>query len=224
MTPHTLVIQEPAFPAAQLFLLFHGAGSTAQAMAPLAARLTEEFPGAMVVAVAAPEPSVGATGFQWFNEQSAVDPDLATHVTDAQPVFEACIRHWQRASGAKPTATALIGFGQGAIMALESSKSATPPCARVIAISGRYAQLPESVAEELTFHFLHGKEDAVIPYSHTVEAAHHLRDLGADLTAEVVPFIAHELHPDLIDIVLTQLTTHVPKRIWADAMKASPTA
>jgi phospholipase/carboxylesterase len=224
MTPHTLVVQEPAFPAAQLFLLFHGGGGDAQAMAPLAARLTEEFPGAMVVAVAAPEASVGAPGFQWFDEQGVDDTDLATQVASAQPIFDACVRHWQRASGAQAPATALIGFGQGAIMALESSKSATPLCARVIAISGRYAQLPESVPEELTFHFLHGKEDTVIPYSHTVEAAHHLRDLGADLTAEVVPFIAHELHPDLIDIVLNQLTTHVPKRIWADAMKASPSA
>ncbi len=193
-------------------------------MSPLAARLTEEFPDAMVVAVAAPEPSVGATGFQWFDDHSVTDSGLAAGVTGAQPVFEACIRHWQRAAGAQAAATALIGFGQGAVMALESSKSEKPLCARVIAISGRYAQLPESVAAELTFHFLHGKEDTVIPYSHTVQAAHHLRDLGADITAEVVPFIAHELHTDLIDINMTQLTTHVPKRIWDDAMKASPAA
>jgi phospholipase/carboxylesterase len=193
-------------------------------MGPMAARLIDEFPRAMVVAVAAPEPSVSASGLQWFDGEGVAESTLEACVLSAQPVFEACIRHWQRASGVQAPATALIGFGQGAIMALESSKAKTPLCARVVAISGRYAQLPDLATGDITFHLLHGKEDAVIPYSHSVQAAHHLRDLGADLTAEVVPFIAHELHPDLVDIVLTQLTTHVPKRIWEDAMKASPSA
>ena len=50
MHQHAHVFQQPALPAAQLILLFHGVGSDAQAMRPLGERLAAEFPRAMVVA------------------------------------------------------------------------------------------------------------------------------------------------------------------------------
>jgi phospholipase/carboxylesterase len=86
--------------------------------------------------------------------------------------------------------------------------------------------LPGETLMDVTVHFLHGKDDAVIPYSHTVLAAHHLRDLGSDVTADVLPFIGHEIHADFIELVMTKLTTHIPNRVWAQAMAAdqgSPT-
>lgn len=221
MTPHTLVIQEPAFPAAQLFLLFHAAGADPQLMRPLGQRLAQQFAGAMVVAVAAPHPCASGAGLDWFTPSDAVAPVPADEST-ALPVFEACVRHWQRASGVSPSATALIGFAQGATLTLAASLSATPLAARFISLSGRYARLPESANDAITIHLLHGKTDTVMPYGYTVEAAHHLRDLGADVTAEVLPFIGHEIPPEFEDRVITLLTTHVPKRLWTDAMKASP--
>jgi phospholipase/carboxylesterase len=59
-----------------------------------------------------------------------------------------------------------------------------------------------------------------MPYGFSVEAAIHLRDLGADLTAEVLPFIGHEMHPDFVEQIVLKLTTHVPKRLWTEALKA----
>lgn len=222
MTPNTLVIQEPAFPAAQLFLLFHPAGADPQFMTAMGTRLAGEFAGAMVVAVAAPQPSAGGTGLDWFSHTDALDEVPEAEVSAALPVFEACVRHWQRASGAGAGATALIGFAQGATMALQASQRSVPLAARIVAISGRYATLPATAPDEITFHLLHGKEDTVMPYRHTVVAGHHLRDLGADVTAEVIPFLGHALHTEFEDRLIALLTTHVPKRLWTDAMKASP--
>ena len=68
----------------------------------------------------------------------------------------------------------------------------------------------------------HGKDDAVIHYSNTVLAAHHLRDMGCDITAEVLPFIRHEIHADFIDLAVTKLANHIPKRVWAKAFEADP--
>ena len=109
-------------------------------------------------------------------------------------------------------------------MVLEASHRDTPLASRVFAISGRFATLPPAAASETTIHFLHGKADTVMPYRHAVEAAHHLRDLGADLTAEVLPFIGHEMHPDFVDQIILKLTTHVPQRLWAEALKADTKA
>lgn len=222
MTQNAHIIQQPALPAAQLILLFHGVGADAQSMRPMGERLAAEFPRAMIVSVAAYHPSDISNGFQWFSVIGITEENRATRIAQAMPAFEACVAHWQQVAGVDAAATALMGFSQGAIMALESTKRDTPIASRVFAISGRFATLPDAAPGETTIHFLHGKVDTVMPYRHTMEAATHLRDLGADITAEVVPFIGHEVHADFIDLVITKLTTHVPKRLWAEALKADP--
>jgi len=222
MTQNAHIIQQPPLSAAQLILLFHGVGADAQSMCPTGERLAAEFPMAMIVSVAAYQPSDISSGFQWFSVVGITEENRAERIAQAMPAFAACVAHWQQVAGVDATATALIGFSQGAIMALESTKLEAPLASRVIAISGRFATLPQKATMDTTIHFLHGKADTVMPYSHTVTAAHHLRDLGGDITAEVLPFIGHEVHPDFMELVITKLTTHVPKKLWDEAVKAAP--
>jgi len=222
MTQNAHIIQQPPLPAAQLILLFHGVGADAQSMRPAGERLAAEFPRAMIVSVAAYQPSDISSGFQWFSVVGITEENRAERIAQAMPAFAACVAHWQQVAGVDAAATALIGFSQGAIMALESTKLEAPLASRVIAISGRFATLPQKATMDTTIHFLHGKADTVMPYSHTVTAAHHLRDLGGDITAEVLPFIGHEVHPDFMELVITKLTTHVPKKLWDEAVKAAP--
>lgn len=221
MIQNAHIIQQPASNAAQLILLFHGVGAHAASMRPMGERLAAEFPSAMVVSIAAYQPSDNSDGFQWFSVQGITEENQGARIAQALPAFEACVAHWQQAAGVDASATALIGFSQGAIMALESSKLTTPIASRVFALSGRFATLPDTATDQITIHFLHGKADEVIPYGFAVEAAHHLVDLGGDVTAEVLPFIGHEVHEEFIDAVIQKLTTHLPKRLWAEAMKAA---
>jgi phospholipase/carboxylesterase len=223
MTQNAHVIQQPPHPAAQLILLFHGVGADAQSMREPGERLAAEFPQAMVVSVAAYQPSDISNGFQWFSVIGITEENRTARVISAMPAFKACVAHWQQVAGVDATATALIGFSQGAIMALEATKQVEPLASRVFAISGRFATLPEVAPGDTTIHFLHGKTDTVMPFSHTVMAAHHLRDLGADITAEVLPFIGHEMHPDFVELVVSKITTHLPQKLWAAALKAGAT-
>ena len=217
-----LIIQQPDASPQQLILLFHGMGSNPRAMRPLGERLAVEFPNALVVAPQAPTPSGNPNGFEWFGIEGITEENRVNRVALAMPAFEACVAHWQRVAGLAAPATALVGFSQGAIMALESAKRSPPGAGRIVAIGGRFAALPVEMLFDTTVHFLHGKEDAVIPYSNTVLAAHHLRDLGCDITAEVLPFIGHDIHADFIDLVATKLATHIPNRVWARALEADP--
>ena len=222
MTQNAHVIQQPQLPAAQLILLFHGVGSDARPMQPLAERLAAEFAQAMVVIVAAPYRADSGTGFQWYPVVDITEENRVARIAAAMPAFEACVVHWQQLAGVQAAATALIGFSQGANMALEATKRVTPLAARVFALSGRFASLPQTAQAGTTIHFLHGKADDITPFQHAVAAAHHLRDLGADMTADVLPFIGHEIHPDFVDLVLLKLTTHIPQYLWDDALKAQP--
>ena len=128
----------------------------------------------------------------------------------------------QQASGASVESTALVGFSQGAIMVLEAAQAQPHLAGRVIAFAGRYAKLPTAAPERTTLHLFHGKQDDVIHYSHTVHAAERLVQLGADLTADVVPFTGHGISEELQDLLVERLRGHIPKHVWEEAMRNAP--
>ncbi len=214
--PQALILQQPSPKAAQLILLFHGVGSNARSLAGLGQAYAQAFPQAMVVAVDAPQPSeLAPGGWQWFSVAGVTEENRPARVDAALPAFEYAVRHWQERSGVDTAGTALVGFSQGAIMALASALRPEPVAARVIAIAGRFARLPEAPLHEgSTLHLLHGKADAVMPYSHAIDGALRLKALGTDFTADVLPFIGHELHPDLVELAVDKLQHHVPARLW----------
>lgn len=195
----SLIIQEPADPAAQLILLCHAAGADAASLLPLGERLCEAFPQAAIVSLQADTPGASV---------------------QAVAALQTAVRDWQERSGVPAAATALIGLSQGAELVLEASKLQPMLASRVVAMGGRFTTLPDTPPAVTTIHFLHGKLDALVPYSHSVIAAHHLRDMGCDITAEVVPFVGHELHPDLIELAITKLSTHIAHHLWTAAQEA----
>lgn len=216
----SLSIQAPVARPAQLFLLFHGVGADEHDLEPLGRFLAAKFPTACVLSIGGSEAADFGGGRQWFSLREIDDTQRPLRVAAALPEFLATIRHWQEVTGVGPAATALVGFSQGAIMALAAAAEATPPCGRVIAIGGRFARLPESVASELTIHLIHGKADPVMPYAHTVAAAEHLIPLGADLTADVLPYLGHAIDDEVLELIHRRLTTHVPRRLWEAAMRS----
>jgi phospholipase/carboxylesterase len=220
MAEHVLV-QNPAGGAKQLMLLFHGVGATAQDLLPLGARLAQAFPEAYIVSVQAPYPSDLGQGFQWFSVRDITEENRPARVAEVLPQFVALVEDLQRQTGVGPEATALFGFSQGGIMALEASQLPQHLAGRIVALAGRFAQLPQTPHALTTLHMLHGKEDAVIHYGYTVTAAQHLVNLGADVTADVLPFVGHSVSDDMLDLLVERLQGHVPKRLW-DAAQDVP--
>lgn len=216
MSDPAFIIQQPA-QAMQLIVLLHGVGSRAAAMESLGRAFARTFPQALVIALDAPHPFDAAVvdGRQWFSVKDVSEENRPQRVFDALPALQASVREWQQLSGVSAAGTALVGFSQGAIMALAAAVQPEPIASRVIAIAGRFASLPqEPLHENMTVHLIHGKEDAVMPYRHAIEGAYRLRSLGADFTANVLPFIGHELHPDLVELAVEQLEKHIPGRLW----------
>ncbi|MDZ7937463.1 MAG: esterase [Rhodoferax sp.] len=218
-----LVVQRPAGEAKQLMLLFHGVGATPQDLVPLGERLAQTFPEACIVSVQAPFVSDLGQGYQWFSVQGITEENRVARVGEVLPQFIALVQDWQRRTGVAPEATALFGFSQGGIMALEASQLPVHLAGRIVALAGRFAQMPQAPHALTTLHLLHGKDDAVIHYGYTVTAAQHLVDLGADITADVLPFVGHTLSDDMLDLLLERLQGHVPKRIW-EAAQTTPEA
>lgn len=206
--------------AKQLFLLFHGVGAAPDDLVPLGQILAQQFPYGAIVSVQAPHDCPNSSGFQWFSIDGITESGRPARTAQALPLFQQAVQQWQAAFGVGAEATALVGFSQGAIMALESTQLSAPLAARIVALSGRFSTLPETAPENCTLHLIHGKQDSVIPYSHTVYAAERLVTLGADVTADVIPFAGHEINKEIAELVIERLTTHVPKRYWEAAQNA----
>ena len=218
----SLVIQEPVEQAAQLIVLCHDAADDAASLLPLGERLCETFPQATIVSLQADTPASTPKGFEWFSTTGVDETSRPLRVAQALPALQSAVRDWQQRSGVAAAATALVGLGQGGEMVLEASKLQPMLASRIVAMGGRFTTLPDAPPAVTTTHFLHGKLDTRTHYSHSVNAAHHLRDLGCDITAEVVPFIGHELHPDLIELAITKLSTHIAQHLWTAAQEAAP--
>jgi phospholipase/carboxylesterase len=221
MSHAALIIQRPAGPARQLVLLFHGVGADEADLRPLGERLAREYPAALVASLRAPHRGRFGSGYQWFAIEGIDDASRIERVAAEMPAFVARVRQWQLESRLGPEATVLIGFSQGAIMALEAATQAGDDvlAGRVVALSGRFAQLPTTALAATTLFMIHGKTDPVMHYGYTVAAAKHLVALGGDVVADVIPGLGHGIDADVLDLLVRRLRTHVPKRHWEAAMR-----
>ena len=192
--------------AEQLLILLHGAPDTPAAMQPLARALRGAFAQALVLGPAGLVPP-------FADAEAALAEVLAR------------LRTWiaaaQQASGVGPAATAVAGFGEGALAALELASAFDGLAGRVLAFGGRFAALPTRAPEETT---IHGADDEVVPVAQARAALERLGARGGDATIDIAGRTGHVLAPVLIDCALQRLRTHIPARTWAAALGAMPAA
>jgi phospholipase/carboxylesterase len=206
----------------QLILLLHGWCSDAMAMAPLAQALRNAFPQAAVLAPEAPHTSDKGRGRQWYSIKDLTQEAWPARVAGVLPMLQAWVLAQQQRLGVGPAATALGGFSQGAILALEAVQAEDGLVGRVLAFSGRYVQLPTAAPRHTTLHLFHGGADPVIAASHSRQALERLGALNGDATLDIAEGIGHQLHPALTERALFRLRNHIPARTWAAALGAVP--
>ena len=221
-----IVIQMPDGAPGQLFLLFHGVGSSAQAMAALGRRLGEAFPSSAVVSVSAPQVSDLGSGYQWFSVQGVTEDNRAGRVAAVLPLFLETVRGLQKAYGVSAAQTALVGSSQGAIMALAatqvsssaSSASSEVLAGRVISLAGRFVSTPAFVSPETVVHLVHGERDSIVSCDYSVAGGVGLDALGGDFTVDVLPGVGHSVADVMGEVVVERLLSYIPRRIWDQAV------
>ncbi|MBS0340236.1 MAG: esterase [Proteobacteria bacterium] len=205
MTDRSVVVARPERPA-QLVLLFHGVGASAQNLVPLAQFIADAFPDAMVVSVDAPHPSGLGAGREWFSVLGVTEADRPERVAQAMPLFLEAVARWQHEAGLAADKTTLIGFSQGAIMSLESTQvDAASPASRIVSLAGRLASAARRAPPGTRFHFIHGSADGVIPAALGAEAARGLEQLGASVTLDTVAGLGHGIDGQAASLLLQRL-------------------
>jgi phospholipase/carboxylesterase len=218
LLPETMAVK-------QLFILLHGVGARSSDLVPLANKLGDAFPGAAFLLPDGTFPFDGGGPFdsggsrrQWFSISGVTEENRAARVAGAIPALHDLVRHAQDRLKVLQTDTALVGFSQGAIMALEYSVAHDGSVGRVLAFSGRFAKFPEKAPELTTLHLLHGEDDPVIPVEHAYAAYEKLMDLNGDATLDIASSVGHEIHAALSDRAIHRLQTCIPLRSWKQAL------
>lgn len=207
-----LLLHQPDMPAehAELLLLFHGVGSSAEDLAPLGQALARQRPRAWVISVRSPDPSDFGQGWQWFSVQGVNEANRPARVAAAMPGFMQRVAQWQAHTGLAPACTTLIGFSQGAIMALESTQATSPHIAgRVVSIAGRFAQPPRLAPAGTVVNLIHGEQDRVMPVSLADDAMRALQALGATVTLDRFSGLGHGIDARVLDAILRRSPTQV---------------
>lgn len=203
-----IIIQRPVSPAAkaaELVLIFHGVGSNAKDLLPLGQALAQHRPDAWIVSVQSPDRFGSGSGWQWFSVQGVTEENRPARVEAAMPAFLETVRSWQRESGIAAAGTTLIGFSQGAIMALEATQQDTPVASRIIAIAGRFAQPPRVAPVNTVLCLMHGEQDRVMPVRLSVDAERALHALGAQATLDLFPGLGHGIDARVVESIVRRL-------------------
>lgn len=209
-------------PVKQLFIFLHGVGGKSSDLLPLASQLRKTFPDAAFLLPEGIGQSDGeGVGRQWFPINGVTEENRPARVAEAMPALQVLVRQAQDRYRVLQSDTALAGFSQGAIMALEYSVAHDGGVGRVLAFSGRFAKLPETAPELTTLHLLHGEADRVMPVSHAYTAYARLTELQGDATLDVASSVGHELHTALAERAVHRLQTCVPLRSWKQALNSA---
>ncbi len=176
--------------AQQLVVLLHGVGANGQDLIDLAASWSPALPHAAFVSFDAPEPYDGAPfGRQWFSLADRTPAAVAAGARRAMPVLLAAIEAERARLGLPGRRVAIMGFSQGAMMALFAGLQRDPAPAAVLAYSG--ALLAFEPANYAPVLLVHGEVDEVVPWQRGRDAERDLRAMGVPVETVWCPGLGH---------------------------------
>ena len=204
--------------AKSLVVFLHGYGADGADLLGLADVLAERLPDAAFVAPDAAERIPGAPfGQQWFaiprfdgSTVAEADAGLNRSTDDLNAFLDQRLAYEQLG----PPNLALIGFSQGAMMALHVAPRRAESVAAVIAISGQLLHPQRLVAESLSkppVLVMHGDEDAVVPFNEMTAACNALVEAGFDTYGHVMEGSGHGIAQDGLVNALAFLGKTLPR-------------
>jgi phospholipase/carboxylesterase len=206
-TPPQLWLEFPPIsPTAprRLLVFLHGAGSSPETFAPIAVAWQLKFPGATAALLQGLEPR-DDDGADWFDPRDR-HGEGAERITRAAATVAERIDSLQRTLALDAVGTVLVGFSQGATVALELARARPELAGIVVAYAGRLAR-PIRPQEQVasTVHLIHGEFDSVVPSVHSTRAYRGLRAVGADVTLDIVEDEAHTIGQELVSLGTTRV-------------------
>lgn len=185
----------------QIVVLLHGYGADGSDLIGLGQHWGQVLPDALFVSPNAPTPCAGSPfGFEWFPLQVDRIAGRIDGARIAAPVIVEFLEDLWAQSGLGAADTFLVGFSQGAMMALHVGTSLGQPLMGIVAFSGAFVAgegFPQSAKPPVTL--IHGDMDEVVDPDLSRQAARDLLAAGYEVTLHLSSGVAHGIAPDGLD-------------------------
>ncbi len=210
--PSPTALAGPAFDPASgeapsaLIVLLHGVGADGNDLIGLAPYLAAQLPEARFVSPDGPEPyDMAPFGRQWFSLRDRSAAALAQGAESARAAVDSFIESECARLGLAANRVALLGFSQGAMMALHAGLRRTEPLAAIAAFSGRLMGA-EMLASEIRSRppvlLVHGDADPVVTFEASVEAEQALAGVNIPVSLMIRPNLGHSLDAEGIQAAI----------------------
>lgn len=180
---------------ASIVILLHGYGADGQGFISLAQALSQFMPNTYFIAPNAIFPFENAsTGYQWFGLRDYSEASMFAGLNAATPHLNQFVDHQLQRFDLPASKLALVGFSQGAMLALHIALRRPAKIAGVVGISGMLVS-PQSLIGELKskppISLIHGTEDDVIPIAALDGATIALKSTGLEVESLIEPGVGH---------------------------------
>jgi len=180
-----------------LVIFLHGYGSNGDDLIGLAVYWRAALPDTLFIAPNAPQPCPGSVGgYQWWPLTSLAPEARAAGVRQPAAALNAFIDDQLKRYGLTEDGLALVGFSQGAMMALHVGPRRERRVAGIVGYSGMLVD-PVALASEVRTKppvlLVHGQDDAVLPVAALHEAELALNALGFGVSTHVSAGLGHSI-------------------------------
>ena len=166
----------------KLVIFLHGVGSDGYDLIGLSEEIEEVLPNTVFLSPNAPFPyDEFPAGYQWFSLRDRSEDKLYQGIQTAMPILKDYIDENLEKHQLSYKDLVLIGFSQGAMMALQMALSFKQSPFAVIGFSGALIK-PEALSEQLNckpaVFLCHGDMDQVVPIEKHYYSMRHLKAMN----------------------------------------------
>ena len=189
--------------AHQLIVLVHGYGADGNDLISLGQVWQQSLPDAAFAAPHAPQRHPQSPGYQWFALDQMSNTETAQGAEAAAPALESFIEAELARTGVAADKLVLVGFSQGAMMALYTGLRRKVAPAAILAYSGLLpGRIPQpSPAGAYPPVFLnHGDSDPVVPPQMMFVALGALQQAGVTVDWHLARNTPHGIDPESLEL------------------------
>jgi phospholipase/carboxylesterase len=186
----------------KLVVLLHGYGADGQNLLSLAHDWAPHLPGVEFIAPNAPDVcEQNSRGYQWFSMINWTLPKILEGLRAAAPTLQQFLDRSLEERKLGYQDLALLGFSQGAMLALYQSYYVLTKCAGVMAYSGAFLEEtgmhPKNLPDTL---LIHGNADDVVPVQGTIYAEQRIKELGGHPQTIILDGLSHEISEEGVEL------------------------
>ncbi|MFG1433090.1 alpha/beta fold hydrolase [Xanthobacter sp. V2C-8] len=197
-----------------LVVLLHGEGSTGSAILDHALNWAPAMPKADFLAAEAPVPGLEGTGRQWFAASDFLGAEAGAAMEASAAALNAFLDAALAARRLPDSHLALVGFSQGAMVALCAALLRPKPVAAVVCFGGALpTDVPAEVRARPQVLMIHGEDDPLVPFAAMSATKERLKGAGVPVRSLRRHGLGHVMDDDGVLAAGHFLATEVVHRL-----------